>query len=136
MRATPYIDKKFYDDVFNGVSVEATDFEKFVVRASDVIDQVTAYQIGYIGLSQFSDLVVGLIKKATAAQVEYYQLEGVDIDTTGSDSDAKSVSVGKFSYTGSQGDQSKQAARVGPNVLAYLDGTNLVKKNEVRMRVI
>lgn len=134
MRTAPYIDKKFYDDVFKGIATN--DFDQFVERASDVIDQVTDYQIEDIGLEQFSELVVGLIKKATAAQVEYYQLEGLDVDATGSGSDVKSVSVGKFSYTGSQGDQSKQASRVGPNVLAYLDGTHLVKKNEVRMRVI
>lgn len=136
MAREPYINQEYYTNEFEGEEVVETDFPRFSKRASDVIDQLTSYQIPVIGLDKFSELVQELVKKATAAQVEYYQLEGLEVDATGQTESASSVGLGKFNYSTGNTSNSRQSQRVAPNVLGYLDGTGLLKKNGVKMRVI
>lgn len=136
MPRDPYIDQEYYKKEYEGEEVADADFSKYSKRASDVIDQLTSYQIPAIGLDKFSELVQELVMKATAAQVEYYQLEGFEVDATGQTESASSVGLGKFNYSTGNNSTSRQSQRIAPNTISYLEGTGLIKKNGVRMRVI
>lgn len=136
MPRDPYINQEYYKKEYEGEEVADADFPKYAKRASDIIDQLTSYQIPAIGLDKFSELVQELVMKAAAAQVEYYQLEGLEVDVTGQTEGASSVSLGKFNYSTGNNSTSRQSQRVAPNAISYLEGTGLIKKNGVSMRVI
>lgn len=114
-----YIDYTFYTDVYKGVQIDADTFSRLAERASDVIDQVTNYQIGDI--AQYPEWIQSLVKKAVAAQVEYFALSGDSI--THGVSELQNVKLGDFSYTlnGNSG-----AAPISPAVLSYLRQTGLL----------
>lgn len=123
-----YIDAEYYVNVYKGVDV-GEDFERYAERASDLIDQVTGYKI--VDLAVLHPRIQELVKKATAAQVEFYVLnggpEGVDGSTDGSFSQ---VSIGAFQYQSGRINQQipagKQEHRVAPAALAYLEPTGLL----------
>jgi hypothetical protein len=114
-----YIDYTFYTDVYRGVPISDADtFLRFAERASDVIDQLTNYQIGDI--SQHPDWMQTLIKKAVATQVEYFVY--TDDSVLHGVNDLQNVKLGDFSYTlGNPG-----AAQISPAVLSYLRQTGLL----------
>ena len=97
---------------------------------------MTEYQVPKIGLDKFSEHVQLLVKKACCAQIEYYQVEGIDLDVTGNTLSGQSASIGGFSYSGATTSTSKQANRVAPSCLSYLEGTGLLRKRSVRLGVI
>ncbi|MFM2490791.1 hypothetical protein ABW365_25950 [Enterococcus avium] len=70
---------------------------------------MTEYQILKIGLDKFSEDVQELIKKACCAQIEYYQVEGIDVDVTGTPKSSLSYSIGDYSRSASGGSTSRQA---------------------------
>lgn len=132
----PYIDFDYYDKEFEGESVKDSDFSKLSKRASDVVDQLTGYKIAKSGLNSYDQFIQGLVKQATAAQVEYYQLEGIETDSTGQTESNGGFSIGKFSVSGGSTSTSRQSARVAPNAIAYLEATGLTKRNGVRIGAI
>lgn len=134
----PYVKEEYYNDEFEGTPVDADKFSRFSKRASELIDALTEYQIPKIGMDKFSEQVKELIKKACCAQIEYYQVEGVNVDVTGMPKSAMSYSIGDFSRSASGGgaSTSRQAARVAPSCLMYLEGTGLLRKRSVRIGVI
>lgn len=132
----PYVDEKYYEEEFEGKTVEADKFSRFSKRASELIDALTEYQIQKIGLDKFSEQVQELIKKACCAQIEYYQVEGINVDISGTPKSALSYSIGDYSYSASDGSTSRQSSRVAPSCLMYLEGTGLLRKRSVRMGVI
>jgi len=123
-----YIDAEYYNNVYKGVDA-GEDFERYAERASDLIDQVTGYKIA--DLAVLHPRIQELVKKATAAQVEFYVLnggpEGVDGSADGSFSQ---VSIGAFQYQSGHINQQipagKQEHRVAPAALAYLEPTGLL----------
>lgn len=123
-----YIDAEYYNNVYKGVDA-GEDFERYAERASDLIDQVTGYKIA--DLAALHPRIQELVKKATAAQVEFYALnggpEGVDGSTDGSFSQ---VSIGAFQYQSGRINQQipagKQEHRLAPAALAYLEPTGLL----------
>lgn len=129
-----YVDETYYKEEYEGSPVASTDFPRFARRASDLIDALTNYQIPEIGLDKFTELVQELVKKACCAQIEYYQLEGIESDI-GVTQSGGSASIGGFSYSGNIS-TSKQASRVSPATLTYLEGTGLLRKRSVRIGVI
>lgn len=131
-----YIDLKYYESDYLGEEVEADDFPKLVKRASEAVDQMTSYQIPKIGFDKFSEHVQELIKKATAAQVEYLNLNGIESNINGQVEGGGSVSIGGFSYSGGSSTSNRQSGRFSPAAIGFLNGTGLVKKNGVSMRVI
>lgn len=130
-----YIDKDYYTDTYKGETVSDTDFDKFNVRAQDIVDSLTGYQIPKIGFENFSDSVQELIKKAVCAQIEYFQVEGLEANITGLGQSSGSVSISDFSYSG-QASSSRQSGRAAPSCLMYLQGTNLLVKREVTIGII
>ena len=123
-----YIDAEYYNNTYKGVDA-GDDLDRYIERASDLVDQVTGYKI--VDLSALHPRIQELVKKATAAQVEFYVLnggpEGVDGSTDGSFSQ---VSIGAFQYQSGRINQQipagKQEHRVAPAALAYLEPTGLL----------
>ncbi|MEC1351691.1 head-tail connector protein [Bacillus licheniformis] len=130
----PYITPDYYKNVYKGAQAPSdTDLERYIERASDVIDEVTEYKL-YGG--KFEALPEGfvkdLVRKATAAQVEFYVIKGGDAAVNaGEASGMNSVSVGSFSYSGggssnSSGASSRDAGRISPATLSILNETGLL----------
>lgn len=123
-----YIDAEYYNNEYKGVDA-GDDLDRYIERASDLVDQVTGYKIA--DLAVLHPRIQELVKKATAAQVEFYVLnggpEGVDGSTDGSFSQ---VSIGAFQYQSGRINQQipagKQEHRVAPAALAYLEPTGLL----------
>lgn len=123
-----YIDAEYYNNTYKGVDA-GDELDRYIERASDLIDQVTGYKIA--DLAVLHPRIQELVKKATAAQVEFYVLnggpEGVDGSTDGSFSQ---VSIGAFQYQSGRINQQipagKQEHRVAPAALAYLEPTGLL----------
>lgn len=123
-----YIDAEYYNNTYKGVDA-GDDLDRYIERASDLVDQVTGYKIA--DLAVLHPRIQELVKKATAAQVEFYVLnggpEGVDGSTDGSFSQ---VSIGAFQYQSGRINQQipagKQEHRVAPAALAYLEPTGLL----------
>ncbi|WP_077735636.1 hypothetical protein [Bacillus sonorensis] len=130
-----YITPDYYNNTYKGTAAPSTaDLERYIERASDVIDQVTGFKL-YGG--KFEELPEGFIKemvmKATAAQVEFYVLKGGDAEVNaGEDNGMNSVSIGAFSYSnGSSGGDSggsfgRDADRISPSALSFLTPTGLL----------
>ncbi|WP_199425761.1 head-tail connector protein [Thermaerobacillus caldiproteolyticus] len=117
-----YIDYSYYTDVYKGVPLPDGDtFVRLSERASDVIDQLTNYQIGDI--TQYPEWMQTSIKKAVAAQVEYFALAGDSI--VHGVSELQNVKIGDFSYTLGSNSGAVQSV-VSPAVLSYLYQTGLL----------
>lgn len=122
-----YIDAEYYNNVYKGLDV-GEDFERYAERASDLIDQVTGYKIA--DLAALHPRIQELVKKATAAQVEFYVLNGGPEGVDGNDGGFNQVAIGSFQYQtarmGQQTPAGKQEHRVAPAALAYLEPTGLL----------
>jgi len=122
-----YIDVEYYNNVYKGLDV-GEDFERYAERASDLIDQITGYKIA--DLAVLHPRIQELVKKATAAQVEFYVLNGGPEGVDGNDGNLNQVAIGSFEYqTSRMGQQipaGKQEHRVAPAALAYLEPTGLL----------
>ena len=122
-----YIDAIYYRDVFKGADA-GEELERYIERASDLVDQITNYKIrDFEALPPF---IQEQVKKATAAQVEFYVLQGGPEGVDSNDGNFSQVAIGSFEYqTGGMGQQipaGKQEHRVSPATLAYLEPTGLL----------
>lgn len=120
-----YIDATYYNDTYKGADA-GTELDKYIDRASDLIDQVTKYVLVNYGFSNLATFIQNQVKKATASQVEFYVLNGGDQEINASTSDLNSVSVGSFSYQTYDNKSGKQANRISPSALEYLKPTGLL----------
>lgn len=92
-----YIDKKFYDDDFNGQPMESAEFERLSDIASDVV-----YEICRVKPIE-SDLVKAEFKKAVAYEVEFlFEQGGIDaiLGFSASSMAGGSESLGDYSVSG------------------------------------
>jgi hypothetical protein len=121
----PYINQAFYDNEYRGTPMDSDTFTKLELRASDLIDRVTNYQLMGVDLSQQPPLIQTNVKKAVAAQVEYMYSEGGELSVHGSS--PFSVSVGNFNYSHGVGSSGKQESRVFSEMsMNYLKLTGLL----------
>jgi hypothetical protein len=112
-----YIDYAYYTDVYKGVPIpDADTFSRLSERASELIDQVTNYTIQ--DLAALTPFTQEQVKKATAAQVEYFAYAGEQV--IHGDNGMTDVRLGNFSY--SVGTQST----ISPAVINYLRPTGLL----------
>lgn len=135
---SPYVDENYYDKEYQGIEIAVGKFNQFANRASDVVDMLTEYLIPRVGLDKLADQSQELIKKATCAQIEYYQVEGLQSDITGNSISSGSVSIGSFGYGSNRmsSDTNRQRNRVAPGCIAYLEGTGLLRKRGARIGII
>lgn len=122
----PYIDEAYYKNEYMGIPVDADDLPRFIRRASDAVDMVT--RNGIKDFESQPQFVQEQIKKATAAQVEYFEsLGGTDVAVTGDG--YQQVAIGKFSATKSttnKGGLSRNQESVSQAVIQYLLPTGLL----------
>ena len=88
------IDLDYYRDIYHGEDGTDAELTKLIIRSSDDINAKTGFQI--VDITDYATVVRNLIYKATAAQTEWYMLNG----ETYNDDNLNNVGIGKFSYTG------------------------------------
>ncbi|MFB4164801.1 hypothetical protein ACE1TI_13465 [Alteribacillus sp. JSM 102045] len=124
-----YIDPDYYKNDYKGAEITDTvELERFIERASDVIDQATNFVIVNQDFKSLAQFLQNQVKKATAAQVEFYVMQGGYEDVNAGTQAAGNVSIGAFSYGGSAGEEnaSKQELRISPATLEHLKPTGLL----------
>lgn len=125
----PYITADYYENEFKGVMpLNPEDLDKYISRASDVIDMLTGYRLVTakvdIDSDKFSPFIRDQVKKATAYQVQYFVLQGGDTDVMSGNTDVSSASIGSFSY--SDGSSSGLLSMSNPATLQMLVPTGLL----------
>ncbi|WP_017379743.1 hypothetical protein [Paenisporosarcina sp. TG-14] len=123
----PYITLEYYNDTYHGTPIDADEIDRFIGRASDVVDMVTNYKI--TDFDALHPRIQELIKKATAAQVEFFEVAG-GIDEIVAES-LNNASIGKFSYgnKASSGNLSRTQAAISPLVIQFLSHTGLLNRS-------
>jgi hypothetical protein len=116
----PYIDYTYYNGTFKGTSITQEQFDRLVVRASDLIDMITNYVLHGVEFERFAQLIQDNVKKATAAQVEYMVMQGGETSLHGGS--PSSVSIGNFNYQ----DSGEGQQVVSPIVISYLRSIGLL----------
>lgn len=112
-----YATVEYYRDTYQG-NIPATEAEvqKYLDRSTDDIDYYTRNEIDVSTLSTFQN---GLLMKACCAQAEHYVMNG----ETYNDAGDGSVTIGKFSTSGSQAAQNKTMSK---RSIQYLDQAGLL----------
>ena len=115
-----YIDSTYYLETYHGVDA-GSDFDRLAERASDDIDMATQYRIV---IADLAPALLGMVKKAVCAQVEFYIENGDTYNESGSGSE----SIGKFSHSAS----SRPApASLCMRARQYLEQTGLTYRGAV-----
>ncbi|PAD67026.1 hypothetical protein CHH83_20885 [Bacillus sp. 7586-K] len=117
----PYIDYTYYTDEFKGTAISQEQFDRLVVRASDLIDINTSYVLHGVDFTQFAQFIQDQVKKATAAQVEYMVMQGGETSVHGGS--PSSVNIGNFSYQKGEGNEQQT---MSPMTFDYLRPTGLL----------
>lgn len=113
-----FIDLDYYKTIYYGEDPDDdSTLTKLIIRASEDINAQTGFQIE--SLEDYDEFVKNLIYKATAAQTEWYVLNGENFNDTSNGS----VTIGKFSYS--------KSSLAGTNGLSsrarmYLEQTGLM----------
>ncbi|MEN7359477.1 hypothetical protein ABC915_21910 [Bacillus licheniformis] len=127
-----YITPDYYKNDYMGAPAPSDeDLNRYIKRASDVIDEVTNYRLYGSKFEEMPDIIKDIIRKATAAQVEFYVVKGGTAEVNaGENSSMDSVSVGSFSYSGGSGgsdsNSGRDAGRISPAALSLLSKTGLL----------
>ncbi|MGM0816044.1 MAG: hypothetical protein ACQEUO_11000 [Bacillota bacterium] len=126
-----YITPDYYNNDYMGAPAPTDkDLNRYIKRASDVIDQVTGYKLYGDKFDKLPDVIKDIVRKATAAQVEFYVVKGGDAALNAGENSMDSVSVGSFSYSGgsggSDGDSGRNFGRISPSALSFLSQTGLL----------
>lgn len=119
-----YIDVEYYEKDYMGIEVDSEELPRYIKRASDVIDQVTQYKINHIGFDNLSPFVQEQVKKATAAQVEFFEIEGGTEVSSGLS--AQRAGIGNFNYTEPSSGSESENRTVSALVIEHLKITGLL----------
>lgn len=119
-----FIDLDYYKNVYSGYDPGDDDeLTKAIIRASDDINAAAGWQLGS-DISELDTIVKNLVYKATAAQTEWYVLNG---ETYNEDSGAGSVTISKFSYSnGSSSSASGDSMSLCKRAKMYLAQSGLM----------
>jgi hypothetical protein len=93
----PYVDKAYYSDTYNGEAVSDSDFPSFLLRASEMIDELTSYRMDPDALLLEPADMQTRFKNAVCAQIEYINANGGTELYTGDN--LQSAGLGKFNYS-------------------------------------
>ena len=120
-----YITQAYYEVDFQGEPVADTDFHSLLLRAEEIIEEMTLYRLNNITFLAMPEEVQERVKKAVCAQIEYLDANG------GSDMDNgdayQSASLGKFSYSRTSGTSGTQSI-YAPRAMRYLIPTGLLAR--------
>ena len=108
-----------------GEPVEETDFPRLCLRASDMVEQLTVYNLSVSTFAKLPEQMQDFVKKAVCAQIEYIDANGQSELYTSNG--IQSAGLGKFSYTtgGAMGDLTG-GTRYAPLAVSYLAPTGLL----------
>lgn len=96
-----YVDKDYYDVVFEGEPVDLADFPALLKRAEELVEELTLYRLSPESFQAMPGNTQERVKKAVCAQIEYLNANGgADMDNR---SDIQSATLGKFSFSKSYG---------------------------------
>lgn len=124
----PYIDSDYYENTFKGtMPSDGNELIRLILRASDVIDMLIGYKLQDVDIdsADYNSFISQQIKKATAAQVQFFVLDDVDSKFSG-ESGAQSVGIGSFNYSSKDANITKEQGLVNPATLLYLSPTGLL----------
>ena len=119
-----FIDLDYYNDIYHGETATDDELTKLIIRATDDINAKCNWQIDDIG--DYAVIIKNLVYKATAAQVEWYVLNG----NTYNDDTIGDVTVSKFSYSGTIKGSSKNNLCSRANM--FLEQTGLTFRGVYR----
>ncbi|PSL41708.1 hypothetical protein B0H94_11821 [Salsuginibacillus halophilus] len=119
-----YIDTAYYNDEYKGVDA-GDDLERYIERASELIDEVTNYVLNNREFEEFASFIQKQVKKATAAQVEFYVVNGGP-EQLDAGEDYSNFAIGSFQYSKGGAAENEQAARVSPKVFSLLAPTGML----------
>lgn len=120
-----YIDQEYYDKIFQGESVDKADFPSLCMRAGEIIEELTMYQVSEETLCNMPEDMQERIRKAVCAQIEYLDANGgSDLDNG---ADLQSAGLGKFNYSRAAGVDGNSAQSVyAPRAQRLLFPTGLL----------
>ena len=103
------------------------DFDKYLVRSSDLLDYLTSYYYVTNDMSQVNPWVNEQFKKALIAQIEYFHEVG-NISFESINNGPQAFSVGRTSITQSNKSNNEQSLKslVAEEVYFYLSQTGLL----------
>jgi hypothetical protein len=119
-----YITPDYYKNEYMGQDA-GDQIDKYIERASDAIDIATNYVLKGVQFEQLAHFLQDQVKKAVAAQVEYYVVMGGDAEVNAGQSNVGNVQIGSFSY-GSRQSAAQKDSFLSPNALNYLSATGLL----------
>ncbi|GGE47673.1 hypothetical protein GCM10011391_28060 [Pullulanibacillus camelliae] len=119
-----YITPEYYKTEYMGEDA-GSQIEKYIERASDIIDQVTNYILQGMEFDRFAEFIQTQVKKACASQVEFYVINDGDSGLNAGE-DYSNFRIGSFDYSKGGASKNKQADRVSPAVWTYLEPTGLL----------
>lgn len=120
------VTQAYYTNTYIGGAIAETDFARFEARAEDIIAQVTRNKVTEQNIDTFPAAVQTAYKKAICAQMEYYNLNGIDVALSGTS--AASFTVGKVSVKDGE-KATGRASMLCPSSAAYLEQTGLMSRS-------
>ncbi len=120
------VTQTYYENTYIGGAIASTDFARFEARAEDIIAQVTRYKVNAENIGSLPAPLQEAYKKAICAQMEYYNLNGIDVALAGAS--AASFTVGKVTVNDGQKATGK-ATMLCPSAAAYLEQTGLMSRS-------
>lgn len=120
-----YVTGDYYASVFHGEPVEEADFPSLLLRAEEIVEEMTMYRLTEEFFSSIPEPVQERIRKAVCAQIEYLDANGgSDVDNG---AELQSAGLGKFSYTRASGTAGGTGqATYAPRALRLLAPTGLL----------
>lgn len=92
-----YVDESYYTESFQGEAVDEAALPGLIVRAEELVEELTLYRLTPLTFSAMPEETQELIRKAICAQVEYMDANGgAEMDMGAG---LASASLGGFSYS-------------------------------------
>lgn len=121
----PYVDIGYYLDTFKGEPVDDADFSSLCMRAEEIIEEMTMYNVTPVTILAMPEGVQERVKMAVCAQIEYLDANGgADMDNG---ADLQSAGLGKFNFTKVSGaNGSTEQSIYAPRAVRILTPTGLL----------
>ena len=89
-----YLTLEEYNEIMCVEETDEENFPKLCCLAEDIVDLLTKNYL-ILRFENCRDYVASMVKKAVAAQINFFEINGITIN----DEDGYSASIGKFTYS-------------------------------------
>lgn len=120
------VTQEYFTSTYIGGAVASADFPRYEARAEDIIALATRNAVNENNIETFPAAVQKAYKYAICAQIEYYNVYGVDVALTGVS--GASFTVGKVSVNDGE-KATGRATMLCPASIAYLEQTGLLGRD-------